>query len=174
VPEKSLNIADPHGTVSSTALRDRSNQLRLPLTFSDNSGTVVARALTNFGGAGVNQIAFETDDIFSSVAAIRMNGMQLLRIPANYYRKLEEDRDVPRSLVGQLEESNILYDADGKGGEFFHAYTDFFGGRFFFEIVQRSGGYDRYGEVNSPVRLAVQARHKLRSLHDRQRDQDRQ
>lgn len=166
VPEKSLNIADPHGTVSSTALRDRSNQLRLPLTCSDNSGTVVARALTNFGGAGVNQIAFETNDIFSSVAAIRMNGMQLLKIPANYYRKLEEDRDVPQSLVRQLEESNILYDADGKGGEFFHAYTDFFGGRFFFEIVQRTGGYDRYGEANSPVRLAVQAKHKLRSLHD--------
>ncbi|HSD68438.1 MAG TPA: TIM barrel protein [Woeseiaceae bacterium] len=166
VPEKSLNIADPHGTVSSTALRDRSNQLRLPLTCSDNSATVVARALTNFGGAGVNQIAFETDDIFASVTAIRRNGMDLLRIPANYYRRLEEDREVSQSLVRKLEDANILYDADGKGGEFFHAYTDFFGGRFFFEVVQRSGGYDRYGEVNSPVRLAVQARHKLRNPHE--------
>jgi 4-hydroxyphenylpyruvate dioxygenase len=138
----------------------------LPLTCSDNGDTVVARALTNFGGAGVNQIAFETDDIFSSVAAIRTNGMQLLKIPANYYRKLEEDRDVPESRVRQLEEANILYDVDGKGGEFFHAYTDFFGGRFFFEIVQRTGGYDRYGEVNSPVRLAVQARHGLRSTQE--------
>lgn len=166
VPEKSLSIADPHGTVSSTALRDRSSQLRLPLTCSDNNDTVVARALTNFGGAGVNQIAFETGDIFSSVAAVRTNGMPLLKIPANYYRKLEQDRDVSQSLVRKLEDANVLYDADGKGGEFFHAYTDFFGGRFFFEIVQRTGNYDRYGEVNSPVRLAVQARHKPRSVHD--------
>jgi 4-hydroxyphenylpyruvate dioxygenase len=100
------------------------------------------------------------------VAAIRTNGMPLLKIPANYYRKLEEDRDVPQGLVRKLEEANILYDADGKGGEFFHAYTDFFGGRFFFEIVQRTGGYDRYGEVNSPVRLAVQARHKQHSSQE--------
>jgi 4-hydroxyphenylpyruvate dioxygenase len=165
VVERSLDIADPHGIVSSTALRDRGNRLRLPLTCSDNSDTVVSRALTSFGGAGINQIAFATDDIFSSVAAIRSNGMPLLKIPSNYYRKLEQDQKVPQSLLKSLEHAGILYDCDGKGGEFLHAYTDFFGGRFFFEIVQRSGGYDRYGEVNSPVRLAVQAKHRLRRAH---------
>jgi 4-hydroxyphenylpyruvate dioxygenase len=32
-----------------------------------------------------------------------------------------------------------------------------FRGRFFFEVVQRSGGYDQYGAANAPVRMAAQA-----------------
>jgi 4-hydroxyphenylpyruvate dioxygenase len=159
--DQPLAIPDPHGTVSSTALTDRSHRIRFPLTSSDNSGTVVAKVLSNFGGAGVNQIAFETDDIFASITAIRANGMPLLEIPANYYSNLETAKGLSRSLVERLAEANVLYDSDGNGGEFFHAYTDFFGGRFFFEIVQRRGGYDRYGEANSAVRLAVQAKHKI-------------
>ena len=49
----------------------------------------------------------------------------------------------------------ILYDRSG-AGEFFHAYTRSFDGRFFFEIVQRRG-YDGFGAVNASVRLAAQA-----------------
>ena len=41
-------------------------------------------------------------------------------------------------------------------GEFFHAYTRTFDGRFFFEIVQRRN-YDGFGAVNASVRLAAQA-----------------
>jgi 4-hydroxyphenylpyruvate dioxygenase len=33
-------------------------------------------------------------------------------------------------------------------------------GRFFLEVVQRKGGYDGYGAVNAPVRLAAQAQRK--------------
>ena len=41
-------------------------------------------------------------------------------------------------------------------GEFFHAYTKAFDGRFFFEIVQRRN-YEGFGAVNASVRLAAQA-----------------
>jgi len=41
-------------------------------------------------------------------------------------------------------------------GEFFHAYTRSFDGRFFFEFVERRG-YDGFGAVNAAVRLAAQA-----------------
>ena len=50
------------------------------------------------------------------------------------------------------------HDRDADGGEFFHAYTQTFHDRFFFEVVQRKGGYDQYGAVNAPVRMAAQAR----------------
>ena len=49
----------------------------------------------------------------------------------------------------------IFYDRIG-AGEFFHLYTRAING-VFFEIVERRGGYDRYGEANAPVRLAAQA-----------------
>ena len=50
---------------------------------------------------------------------------------------------------------SILYDRSATG-EFFHAYTHAFDGRFFFEIVQRRD-YDGFGAVNASVRLAAQA-----------------
>ena len=57
-----------------------------------------------------------------------------------------------------MAKGNILYDADTQGGGFFHAYTETFHDRFFFEVVQRTGGYDQYGAANAPVRMAAQAR----------------
>jgi len=164
-PDESMAITDPHGAISSKALHDQSNRLRLPLASTDSNRTVVAHTLSEFGGAGVNQIAFETDDIFATVEKLQANGLPLLRIPANYYRGLEEVHDLSPSLVKKLEELHILFDSDESGGKFLHAYTEFFEGRFFFEFVQRSGGYDGYGAVNSPVRLAAQSKALLHHAH---------
>jgi 4-hydroxyphenylpyruvate dioxygenase len=160
--ENALDFSDPHGMVRSRALHDAHNRLRMPLTYSDNSKTVVALSLSSFGGAGINQIAFETSDIFAAVAEMRNRGMPLLSIPANYYRDLLENRDVSAQLVDRMQEASILYDSDTKGGQFFHVYTEFFNNRFFFEIVQRENGYDGYGECNAPVRMAAQAKHQQR------------
>ena len=44
-------------------------------------------------------------------------------------------------------------------GEYLHAYSESFAGRFFFEVVQRVGDYDGYGAVNAPARLAAQVQH---------------
>ena len=41
-------------------------------------------------------------------------------------------------------------------GELLHFYTARVGGRMFFEFLERRDGYDGYGAVNSPVRLAAQ------------------
>ena len=42
------------------------------------------------------------------------------------------------------------------GGELLHFYSGAVGGRVFFEVLERRGGYDGYGAVNSPVRMAAQ------------------
>ena len=163
-PEASLELPDPHGFVRSQALHDHSNRVRLPLTFSESSRTSVSRSLSTFGGAGVNQIAFGTPDIFSTVTRMRQNRVLLLRIPANYYRELRAEQRVPAAMADKLEEYNVLYDRDGHGGEFLHAYTEYFSDRFFFEVVQRINGYDRYGEINAPVRMAAQAKRRVHEI----------
>ena len=52
---------------------------------------------------------------------------------------------------------NLLYD-QAEDGRFRHAYTDTFEERFFFEIVQRDGGYAGFGAANAGVRSAAQVR----------------
>jgi DNA-binding SARP family transcriptional activator len=57
--------------------------------------------------------------------------------------------------VERLRARAVLYDRIG-GGEFLHFFTRAING-VFFEVLERRGGYDRYGEANAPVRLAAQA-----------------
>lgn len=156
-PDKTLAFVDPHGQVKSRAVHDRSDRVRLPLTTSDGNRTVVARSLSAFSGAGICQIAFETSDIFATAEKLRAAGLPILRIPANYYDELRNGRDVAPSVVDRIQAFNILHDTDSKGGQFLHTYSTAFDSRFFFEVVQRVGGYDRYGEINAPVRMAAQA-----------------
>jgi 4-hydroxyphenylpyruvate dioxygenase len=118
----------------------------------------VARSLTTFVGAGVNQIAFATDDIFAAAKAMAANGVKFLAIPGNYYDDLAARFQLSDDLIDQLSRHGILYDRDERGGEFLHVYTELFDGRFFFEIVQRKGGYDQYGAPNAAVRMAAQTR----------------
>ena len=54
-----------------------------------------------------------------------------------------------------MRELGVLYDRDARG-EFLHFYTAAVGGRLFFEVVERRGGYDGYGAANAPVRMAAQ------------------
>jgi 4-hydroxyphenylpyruvate dioxygenase len=157
-PEATLDLPDPHGLVRSMAMSDAGKHVRFPLSFSDSNRTVVARSLTTFAGAGVNQIAFSTDDIFATVTAMRARGARLLPIPASYYVELGLETDLSTETVGKLRDHQLLYASDGAGGEFLQAYTETFQDRFFFEVVQRLGGYDRYGEGNAPVRMAAQAK----------------
>jgi 4-hydroxyphenylpyruvate dioxygenase len=157
-PEESWVLPDPYGLVKSRALTNSGRTVRLPLSFSESSRTVVARSLTTFAGAGVNQVAFATADIFRAVQAMRQQGVALLPIPDNYYDDLAARLDLDEGFVDRLRGHHVLYDRDAQGGEFLHVYTQSFHDRFFFEVLQRVGGYDQYGAVNAPVRMAAQAR----------------
>ena len=84
-------------------------------------------------------------------------GARFLPIPGNYYEDIEARWGLDAERLAMLRSHNILYDRDD-AGEFLHAYTDPFDDRFFFEIVQRIGGYQQYGAANASVRMAAQAK----------------
>lgn len=57
-----------------------------------------------------------------------------------------------------LQRRHVLYDQDASGGTFRHVYTKAFQERFFFEVVERNGGYMGCGATNAAVRIAAQRR----------------
>jgi 4-hydroxyphenylpyruvate dioxygenase len=148
-------LVDPYGLIQSRVLESRDRTVRLPLNATASPRTATARFLATYSGAGVHHIAIATDDIFATMAAMRARQVPLLEIPATYYDGLAAMHDIPAERIDQLRELSILYDRT-ETGEFFHAYTRTFDGRFFFEIVQRRN-YDGFGAVNASVRLAAQA-----------------
>jgi 4-hydroxyphenylpyruvate dioxygenase len=96
-------------------------------------------------------VALACDDVLAMARTLRSEHPDLLLpIPANYYDDLEARHEVDP----ELRRLGVLYDRDERG-EFLHLYTVTVG-RVFFEIVQRIGGYEGYGAVNAPIRLAVQ------------------
>jgi len=151
------DVADPGGLVRSQVIESPDGSLRIVLNASQSQRTQSSRFLSEVFGSGVQHVAFATADILATAARLKRNGVELLEIPENYYDDLEAKMDLSSGRLDALRAHNILYDRDGEG-EYLQVYTRSFEQRFFFEIVERRGGYAGYGAVNAPVRLAAQAR----------------
>jgi 4-hydroxyphenylpyruvate dioxygenase len=151
-----VDVVDPAGIVESLALQDAARTVRICLNTSASERTLSSRFLNEFFGAGVQHVAFATDDIFAAAETCRATGLELLPIPENYYDDLEARLGLEPDVVDRLRARGILYDED-EGGRYFQLYTRAFQERFFFEIVQRDG-YQGFGAPNAPIRLAAQAR----------------
>jgi len=149
-------VIDPGGVVQSQAVQDAHGAFRLVLNASQSDHTLSSRFLSSAFGPGVQHIAFATPDIFATVDRLMANGVELLPIPENYYDDLETRTDLDEATIARMRAGNILYDRDGDA-EFFQVFTrSLLEGGFFFEIVERRGGYAGFGAVNAPIRLAAQ------------------
>ena len=123
------------------------------LNVSQSRSTQTAKAVSSQGGATVHHIAFACADIFAALEALVARGARFVPISVNYYDDLLARFDLPEATVARMRRLNVLYERSADG-EYFHAYSEPFAGRFFFEIVQRTGGYDGYGALNAPARIA--------------------
>jgi 4-hydroxyphenylpyruvate dioxygenase len=155
-PGDSLELADPYGLIRSCGVANADRNVRFVLNVSQSSKTRTARTVSNTGGASVHHIALSTDDIFSTVAALREKSVPFVPISANYYDDLLTRHDLPAGLADRIRQLGILFDRTPEG-DYFHIYTESFADRFFFEIVERKDAYDAYGALNAPARMASQA-----------------
>lgn len=160
LPDTLWELPDPYGLIRSRALvspdAGAGRGVRLPLNISESRRTATGRFVGATAGAGVHHVAFAAPDTGALVEAQLAAGAPFLPIPANYYDDLAVKHPLDDAELALLKRRELLYDRDGEG-EFLHAYTDSFDDRFFFEVVERRGGYRQFGAVNAPVRMAVQA-----------------
>jgi 4-hydroxyphenylpyruvate dioxygenase len=152
----SLKLADPYGLIRSFGMADPGRRVRFVLNVSLSQRTRTAQAVNASGGAGVHHVAFDTADIFAAVRRLRGQGVGFVPISGNYHDDLATRFDLEPALVELMREGGILFDRTNEG-DYLHAYTEPFEGRFFFEIVQRVGRYDAYGAMNAAARMASQA-----------------
>ncbi|MDM0109763.1 TIM barrel protein [Variovorax sp. J22R24] len=156
-PGDSLELADPFGLIRSSGLANADRTLRIVLNVSLSQRTRTARTVASSGSGGsVHHIAFGSPDIFAAVERMRERGTPFVPISANYYDDLSTRFDIAAPLLERMRALGILFDRTADG-DYFHIYTESFGDRFFFEIVQRAGAYDAYGALNAPARMASQA-----------------
>ena len=139
-PAGSADLADPHGLIRSRA-------------YCSVGGLRIAVNMPPPGGLpGTQHVAFGCSDIWAAAAAAERR----LAIPRNYYDDLASRYELPDETLTRMRDLDILYDRDG-AAEYWHFYTESMGERLFFEVVQRTPGYDGLGAVNAHVRMAAQA-----------------
>ncbi len=150
-----VDVIDPDGLVRSQAIE--TGGLRVTLNGADARRTLAARFVEDSFGSAVQHIAFATDDIFASAAALAARGFAILRIGENYYDDVEARFGLDPALTARLRAANVMYDEEPDGA-FYQFYSVPRADGFFFEIVERQGNYRGYGAPNAPFRIAAQKR----------------
>jgi 4-hydroxyphenylpyruvate dioxygenase len=152
-----VDVIDPSGLIRSQAIENEEGTLRLTLNGAENRKTLAGHFIAESFGSSVQHIAFTTSDILAVAEAMQASGFTPLSISPNYYDDLEARFGLDPALADRLRAENILYDRD-EHGEFFQLYSRNYGEGFFFEIVERKGGYKGYGAPNAVFRIAAQKR----------------
>ncbi|WP_018633652.1 bifunctional sugar phosphate isomerase/epimerase/4-hydroxyphenylpyruvate dioxygenase family protein [Neomegalonema perideroedes] len=150
-----VDVADPDGLVRSQAVE--SGGFRVTLNGAEARRTLAKRFIEESFGSSVQHVAFACADIFATAEAMEARGFPALRIGANYFGDVEARFGLDPALTAKLRAHNAMYDEDAQGG-FFQIFSRPLAGGFFFEIVQRLGGYGGYGAPNAPFRIAAQKR----------------
>ncbi|RWX59234.1 3-keto-5-aminohexanoate cleavage protein, partial [Mesorhizobium sp. M4B.F.Ca.ET.089.01.1.1] len=153
-----VSVADPGGIVPSRALQSDDGAVRFTLNGVDTHHTFAGRFVSDSYGSSVQHLAFSTDDILATAARLAENGFDSLPVSEGYYDEIEAEFDLAPDFVAQLATANVFYDEDSRGGSYLQLYSRPFGDGFFFEMIERRGGYNGYGAHNAAYRTAAQKR----------------
>lgn len=117
--------------------------------------------LRSHDGAGVQHLAFATDDIVTAVRTFGARGAQFLGTPASYYDGIEERLGVVGLPLEALRAGDILVDRDHHG-EMFQIFARSMSVRrtFFLELIQRCGALT-FGSNN--IKALYEAKERERS-----------
>jgi 4-hydroxyphenylpyruvate dioxygenase len=152
-----VDVVDPGGLVRSQVIESEDAALRLTLNGAENRKTLAGRFVAESFGSSVQHLAMASEDIFATAERLEALGFTGLDISQNYYDDLAARFGLDAETTARLQRHRILYDRDG-AGEYFQLYSHVHGDGFFFEIVERRGGYAGYGAPNAPFRIAAQKR----------------
>jgi 4-hydroxyphenylpyruvate dioxygenase len=126
-------------------------KIRIPLNEeSKQGGGQIEEFLMSFNGEGIQHIALSTEDIFSTVDALRKSGVPFMTAPPEtYYSMLEERLPGHGEPVEEMQSRGILLDGSTEGEVrlLLQIFTETVLGPVFFEIIQRKED-DGFGEGN--------------------------
>nr|BCD33695.1 4-hydroxyphenylpyruvate dioxygenase [Streptomyces violaceusniger] len=128
--------------MDSMVVQSRSGGVTLTLIEPDESLAAgqIDQFLKDHGGAGVQHIAFATDDIVRDVGRLGDRGVAFLDTPGTYYDLVPQRLELRRHGLDDLRRLNILADQD-QDGQLLQIFTRSTHprGTLFFEVIERLG-----------------------------------
>jgi 4-hydroxyphenylpyruvate dioxygenase len=135
--------------LKSKAMTSPCGKIRIPINESQDDKSQIEEFLHRYNGEGIQHIALGTDDIYSTVEALRAQGQEFQSTPASYYARTDARIPGHGQDLGRMKNLGILVDgAPTKGqGLLLQIFTKDAIGPIFFEIIQRKGN-EGFGEGN--------------------------
>jgi 4-hydroxyphenylpyruvate dioxygenase len=131
----------------SKAMTSPCGKIRIPINESQDDKSQIEEYLREYQGEGIQHIALSTEDIYSTVDALRANGVQFQDTPDTYYEKVDERVQGHHESLDELRQRRILIDGSDRDGILLQIFTTNVIGPISFEIIQRKGN-EGFGEGN--------------------------
>jgi 4-hydroxyphenylpyruvate dioxygenase len=131
----------------SRALTSPCGKIRIPVNESQDDKSQIEEYLNEYKGEGIQHIALGTDDIYSTVDALRRRGVEFQDTPSTYYEGVNARVAGHVETLQEMQSRGILIDGSAANGILLQIFTKNAIGPIFFEIIQRKGN-DGFGEGN--------------------------
>src|SRR6185312_13688193 len=133
--------------VKSKALTSPCGKIRIPINEEGNeTAGQIQEYLDKYHGEGIQHIALGSNDLFSTVDAMRARGVKLLDTIDTYYELIDKRIPGHGENVAELHKRKILLDGK-KDALLLQIFSENQLGPIFFEFIQRKGD-DGFGEGN--------------------------
>ncbi|XP_064638528.1 4-hydroxyphenylpyruvate dioxygenase-like isoform X1 [Lineus longissimus] len=142
VDAKTMQTKGSSMTSTVLANKERTINLNLSEPVNEYGKGPLQEFIDYHGGPGVAHIAVLTDNIFSTVAALKARGISFMSVPKNYYVELREKMKTTdikfNEDIDELERLQLLVDFES-GGFLLQTFTKLMQDRpsLFIEIIQR-------------------------------------
>jgi 4-hydroxyphenylpyruvate dioxygenase len=133
----------------SKAMTSPCGKIRIPLNESRDDKSQIEEFLKDYGGEGIQHLAFGTGSIFEAVEAMRARGVVFQDTPASYYEQLDARVPGHGQDLQRLQADRILVDGAPTEGQglLLQIFTENMIGPIFFELIERQGN-EGFGEGN--------------------------
>ncbi len=153
-----FNIEGKLTGLVSRAMTSPCGKIRIPINESVDDQSQIEEYLRDYRGEGIQHVALGARDIYSSVEALRANGLPFMPSPpATYYEGVDARVPGHGESLERLAANGILIDGEGavktgdRHGMMTKVLLQIFSGTvlgpIFFEFIQRKGD-DGFGEGN--------------------------
>jgi 4-hydroxyphenylpyruvate dioxygenase len=155
--QQTFNIKTCRSGLHSVALIDEQKKIRFNINQPTSVNSQIQEFLDFNQGAGIQHIALRSDNIFESVNQLKKRGVSFLDTPKTYYNQLSQRYQGIVPTLGKkewqlLENEQILLDwtKDNPESMLMQIFTQpiFNQPTFFFEIIERKGEMQGFGEGN--------------------------
>jgi len=145
-----FDIKTGRSALMSKVVGDNDGYIRLPINEPSSENSQIQEFLDEFKGAGVQHIALLTSDVVATVNEMRRQGVDFLSVPDTYYEAMPARVGEIQERIEDLQAAGILVDRDREDGYLLQLFSKpvFDRPTLFYEIIQRRGNSDGFGEGN--------------------------